>query len=418
MQDIGGDSALVWAVDKNHGRVVNMLLEHPSLQPSQKNVRVVTCHLTQSGINNLADVCVAVIKAMEDLRPKVGLWLLQQRIKSIEEEGNHTELIEKILILAVRKGAVDIVDFLVKHSSVNVNILDESEPLIIVAANRRQQPSSRGYLDIVRSLLSKSCDVNMKGSEGNTALARACDQGNQAMVELLLSHLEVDVNTVGEDELTPLLCAARGGNKAIVELLLARKEIQVNHRGSKDQPDIRGKSALIWAGEMGHSDIVQLLVRHPEVEINMKDEDGYTGLIWAADNGFLDAVTEFLKHPKIDVNAVDLDGHSALTWAADRGHTAIVSLLLDQKDLDVNVRDFEGYSPLICASNQGHRSVVKLMLADERTDVNLQVCGESDNICIIIFLLRTMTITTPSSQLSSSARRTGTRARKKISRRL
>ena len=380
MQDAGGDSALVWAVDKNHGRVVNMLLEHHSLQPSQKHVRAVTCHFTQSGINNLADVCVAVIKALEDLRLKVGLWLLQQRIKSIEEEGNLTELIEKILILAVRKGAVAIVDFLVKHSSVNVNILDQSEPLIIVAANRRQQPSSRGYRDIVRSLLSKSCDVNRKGSGGNTALARACDQGNQAMVALLLSHPEVDVNTVGEDELTPLLCAARGGKKAIVELLLARKELQVNHRGSKDQPDIRGKSALIWAGEEGHRDIVQLLVGHPEVEINMKDEDGYTGLIWAADNGHLDAVTEFLKHPDIDVNAVDLDGHSALIWAADKGHAAIVSLLLDQKNLDVNVRDSEGYSPLICAASEGHRSVVKLLLADERTDVNLQVCGEADNL--------------------------------------
>ena len=275
MQDAGGDSALVWAVDKNHGRVVNMLLEHHSLQPSQKHVRAVTCHFTQSGFNNLADVCVAVIKALEDLRLKVGLWLLQQRIKSIEEEGNLTELIEKILILAVRKGAVAIVDFLVKHSSVNVNILDQSEPLIIVAA--RQQPSSRGYRDIVRSLLSKSCDVNRKGSGGNTALARACDQGNQAMVALLLSHPEVDVNTVGEDELTPLLCAARGGKKAIVELLLARKELQVNHRGSKDQPDIRGKSALIWAGEEGHRDIVQLLVGHPEVEINMRTRTGTPG---------------------------------------------------------------------------------------------------------------------------------------------
>ena len=379
-QDAGGDSALVWAVDKGHIRVVNLLLEQQSLEASQKHVKVVACHFTQSVITNMGDVCFAVIKALEDLRVQVGLWLLQQRIKSIEEEGNCRELIETILILAVRKGAVAIVDYLVKHSGVNVNILDQNEPLIIVAANRRQQPSSRGYLDIVSSLLSKSCDVNMKGSGGNTALARACDQGNQAMVAKLLSHPEVDVNTVGEDELTPLLCAARGGNKAIVELLVARKELQVNHRGSKDQPDIRGKSALIWAGEEGHRDIVQLLVGHPDIEINMKDEDGFSGLIWAADNGHLDAVTEFLKHPDIDVNAVDLDGHSALIWAADKGHTAIVALLLDQKTLDVNVRDHDGYSALICAAREGYRSVVKLLLADERTDVNVQVRGDADHL--------------------------------------
>ena len=360
VQDAGGDSALVWAVDKNHSRVVNMLLDRQDLEPSQKHVAVVTCHLTQTGLPNLSDVCFAIINALENNRPKVGLWLLQQRIMRIEEAGTFSKHIENILILAVRMGAVTIVDYLVKHSGVDVNILDNSEPLLVVAADRRHQPSTRGYVDIVRSLISRSCDVNRKGSLGNTALARACDRGNHAIVAVLLSHPEIDVNTVGEEDLTPLLCAARGGHKAVVDLLLERKEIKVNLRGSADIQEIRGKSALIWAGEMGHRDIVKRLVEHPDVEINMKDEDGYTGLIWAADNGHLDALTEFLEHPKIDVNAVDLDGHSALTWAADRGHTSIVQLLLEHKDLDVNVRDFEGFSPLICAANQGHRSVVKL----------------------------------------------------------
>ena len=371
LQDSGGDSALVWAVDKNHGRVVDLLVDHSQLELSQKHLAAVISHLTQSGINNLGDVGLAVTTALDTLRPKVGLWLLRQKLKDLEEAGNYKALIEKILATAVRRGAVDVVEFLVSHSSVNVNILDQNEPLLIIAADMK--PSAAGYVDIVRSLLSRSCHVNVKGTSGNTALARACDRGNQAMVEVLLSHAEVEVNTAGEDDLTPLLCAARAGKKAVVDLLLARKEIKVNLRGSTQNPDIRGKSALIWAGEMGHQDIVRSLVEHPGVEINMKDEDGYTGLIWAADNGHLEAVTEFMKHPDIDVNAVDLDGHSALTWAADRGHTPIVSLLLDHGELDVNVRDFEGFSPLICAANQGHRKVVKLLLADDRTDVNLQV---------------------------------------------
>merc|ERR1711978_735816 len=98
-----------------------------------------------------------------------------------------------------------------------------------------------------------------------------------------------------------------GGNKAVVDLLLAREEIKVNLRGSKKE--IRGRSALILAGELGHQDIVRSLVEQPGVEINMKDKDGYTGLIWAADNGHVKAATEFLKHPDIDINAVDLQGN-------------------------------------------------------------------------------------------------------------
>ena len=87
----------------------------------------------------------------------------------------------------------------------------------------------------------------MKGSSGNTALARACDRGNTAMAAVLLSHPEVEVNTAGEDEMTPLMLAARAWNNAVVDLLLAREKIQVNLRGAVDNLGIRGKSALILA---------------------------------------------------------------------------------------------------------------------------------------------------------------------------
>ena len=360
-------------MDKNHSHVVDMLVDDSRLELSKKHVSAVISHLTQSGVNNLADGGRAVTIALDTLRPRLGLWLLRQKIQDLEKAGNHKELIEKILATAVKRGAVAVVEFLVKHSSVSVNILDQKEPLLIIAADMIPSPSTAGYVDIVRFLLSRSCDVNVKGSSGNTALARACDRGNQAMVEVLLSHAEVEVNKAGEDDLTPLLCAARSGSNAVVDLLLARQDIQVNLRGSAENPDIRGKSALILAGELGHQDIVRSLVKHPGLEINLKDEDGYSGLIWAADNGHQEAVWEFLQHPLLQVNAVDLDGHSALTWAADRGHTEIVTLLLDHGELDVNVRDLEGFTPLICAANQGHRKVVKLLLADPRTDVNLQV---------------------------------------------
>ena len=372
LQDTGGDSALVWAVDKSQARVVDLLVDHSQLELSQKHLAAVISHLTQSAVFKLADVGLAVTTALENLRPKLALWLLRQKIEDLEKDGNFKELIEKILVTAVRRGAGAVVDCLVTNSSVNVNILDQEEPLLIRAADMK--PSAAGYLDIVRSLISSStCQVNVKGSSGNTALARACDRGNTAMVDVLLSHPEVEVNLAGEDKMTPLMLAARAGHNAVVDLLLARKEIQVNQRGAEDNLDIRGKSALILAGEKGHQDIVRSLVQHPGVEINMKDQDGYTGLIWAADNGHLEAVTEFLNHADIDVNAVDLDGHSALTWAADRSHTPIVSLLLDRSDLHVNVKDNDGYSPLICAVNQGHRKVVKLLLADKRTDVNIEV---------------------------------------------
>ena len=248
LQDAGGDSALVWAVDKNQDGVVDLLVDHSQLELSEKHLAAVTSHLTQSGLNNLADLGLAVIIALENLRPKLALWLLTQKIRDLEEAGDCQELIEKILVSAVRRDAGAVVDCLVTNSSVNVNILDQEEPLLIRAADMK--PSATGYLDIVRSLISSStCQVNVKGSSGNTALARACDRGNTAMVAVLLSHPEVEVNLAGEDKMTPLMLAARAGHNAVVDLLLAREKIQVNLRGAVDNLGIRGKSALILASQ-------------------------------------------------------------------------------------------------------------------------------------------------------------------------
>ena len=144
LQDTGGDSALVWAVDKNQGRVVDLLVEHSKLELSQKHLAAVISHLTQSGVNNLGDVGLAVTSALDTLRPKVGLWLLRQKLQDLEEAGNYKALIEKILATAVRRGAVAAVEFLVTNSSVDVNILDQNEPLLIIAAD--MNPSSSTIL--------------------------------------------------------------------------------------------------------------------------------------------------------------------------------------------------------------------------------------------------------------------------------
>ena len=197
MQDSGGDSALSWAVDKNHRHVVDMLVSREDLEPSHKHVAAVTSHLTQSVHNTLADVGQAVLAALDTLRPKLGLWLLKQKLKDLEE----AELIEKILVMAVRKCAEAIVDFLVQHSSVNLNVLDEDEPLLIRAANRKVHSSTAGYVDIVRSLISStSCDVNVTGISGKTALFVACEYGNQAMVAVLLSHTDTRAGVASSDD--------------------------------------------------------------------------------------------------------------------------------------------------------------------------------------------------------------------------
>jgi ankyrin repeat protein len=62
------------------------------------------------------------------------------------------------------------------------------------------------------------CDVNLPDSAGNTPLLIACSQGNEAIVDALLSHPKIDINH-GILQF-PLQAAAGVGSYVIVERLI------------------------------------------------------------------------------------------------------------------------------------------------------------------------------------------------------
>ncbi len=62
-------------------------------------------------------------------------------------------------------------------------------------------------------------------------------------------------------------------------------------------------TALLWAADMGHLDVLNLLV-HYGASLEAVDENGLTALLWAADRGHVACVKALLQ-ANIDVNAVD-----------------------------------------------------------------------------------------------------------------
>ena len=93
---------------------------------------------------------------------------------------------------------------------------------------------------------------------------------------------------------------------------------------------------------------------------------------------FLHFLQLLLVHPKINLDLKDNGGNAALHWAARNGHEKIVQLILQNSLLgfnagskfDKNCRiEFCGYgriiyqpTPLILASMNGHEKVVKVLL--------------------------------------------------------
>ena len=63
-------------------------------------------------------------------------------------------------------------------------------------------------------------------------------------------------------------------------------------------------TALLWAADMGHLDVMQALMA-AGADLSARDESGLTPLLWAADRGHVDCVRALLSCD-IDVNATDL----------------------------------------------------------------------------------------------------------------
>ena len=118
-------------------------------------------------------------------------------------------------------------------------------------------------------------------------------------------------------------------------------------------------TALIWAIRSEHIGVVQLLLGHKDIDVNVANSDGYTAVEWASgrddieellsdyledqlikasESGDFNKVTQLLRHENIDVNATNSLGHTALMLASDRGHVDSVRLLLGHEDIDVNAK--------------------------------------------------------------------------------
>lgn len=119
-----------------------------------------------------------------------------------------------------------------------------------------------------------------------------------------------------------------------------------------------GDPALVRAIRLGNTDLVEYLLKQPNLDLNMSSDYGETALMLAAFAGNED-LTKTLVEKGASINKTI--GWSALHYAATNGHDAIVSYLLS-KGADVNVRTDAGVTPLYMAARGRYRKTVMMLL--------------------------------------------------------
>ena len=171
----------------------------------------------------------------------------------------------------------------------------------------------------------------------------------------------------GPKGFTGLHGAAFFGIVEIIAALVVMKEWDLN------ATDTMGRTALVWAAERGHEDVVRILLQLKGVNPNAVDIGyGRTPLGWAAKNGYEGVVRSLLGREDINPNIADAGcGRTALWWATMGGHERVAKLLLGREDIDPNTADTRyGRTPLWWATTNGDEGVVKLLLGREGTNPN------------------------------------------------
>lgn len=310
---------------------------------------------------------------------------------------------ETALFNAVRYGNLAVVNLLLDAGADPnvINKLPVKSPEsgytpLMYAAKRGLVPgttSAQDWLAIVKALLDKGAKPDLRSTQGATALSVAQDNGNQDIANLLLhggakevlsykglglndalimaaSHGDAkevleslesgaDPDAASRTGVTPLLAAVYGGNVEAVRTVV--------ERGAHINRIPRGYRSWTWTGAripLGH----QALAKAASL--------GDTALVLAAQLGHADIVSVLLEHGA-DPNLANLEGDTPLSVAAEQGHDKIVAMLL-AKGVDPNeaqrsapaytaratigIKPEERNPPVCLAAQGGYEETVKVLL--------------------------------------------------------
>ncbi|RWA10131.1 hypothetical protein EKO27_g4958 [Xylaria grammica] len=265
------------------------------------------------------------------------LGLVESLIQSGASVNFRDENGQTPLHYAAERGLIECMEVLVKHSAA-LHIIDTSgfSPFLwaVVAG---QEGATTG-------LLSMDADANSFSADGKSALAWAASLGWSLTAKMLVEHRASISDTRNTQQTLPLEEAAASGNLPTVRLLLECGE-GPNHR------DRDGWSAIHWAAEEGHLEIVRLLLGagrwgQPQccqllryVAITQKA----TGNLAFSKSRCCRAVTSLRQAVTIgnvpmikllfklghDINGTNSGRRTALYYAAKKRMLSIMDLLLD-----------------------------------------------------------------------------------------
>ena len=339
-----GNSALMTASIRGHDNVLQLLVATNKVDVNDVNIHGESPLFISSQMGNFKAVLILLGNQAIDVNKATG-----DRVSP--------------LMASAKEGHYSIIEILLAHPNIDVtyaNFEGETALFIFIKSNQDRDHTKlqhlvnlflrcpsveihhldgkgnhashyaalRGFSNLTLSFEPKNY-ANIKKSghtccstNVNDGLQIASKQGDIKMVKTFLLCPQVDLNDGYKFGITPLYMATDNNETEVVKALLDDPRINVNKV-------VNSENVLIKAVEMKNSIILDLLLKHSNVDVNqINHRNKRTALISAATLGFADIVENLLKHPQTFVNTLDSQSESALKKAEDGQHYEVYELLI------------------------------------------------------------------------------------------
>ncbi len=226
---------------------------------------------------------------------------------------------------------------------------EDKSPLIIAI--------EKGHTTMALYLISKDAVIDVQDIYGNTALHYASQNGQDSVVQALLTKIDVNIRTKNQDGRTALMLAVAGGHTNVVQQLLAyAKANAINTTIYVNILDNSSKNALDFVSKKGSHAILQLLVNNG-ANIN-RDVRGMPLLIWSTYHEDLSTVQYLISQgTSINIRDSRVTRRTALMAAALRGYLPIVQYLVEQ-GASINLKDRKRKTALDHAKARNQTAVI------------------------------------------------------------
>jgi ankyrin repeat protein len=309
-EKFGGQTALMWAAARRHPEMIALLVDRGADIDARSTNRDYQRRITAEGRPKSMDsggFTPLLYAARENCLKCVDVLLEKRADIDLPDPDGVSPL-----HLAVMNANWDVAKRLIEAGA-DVNQWDifGEAPLFTVMGNYTRRDGGRGSIDppnetegiaIVNLLLERGANPNMQlffrpanvrgatNLRGSTPLIRAANNGDLAMVKLLLER-GADATLYQADRQTPIhaVLAGRANEKDALEL------IKVLHEAGTDVnvvalvvhiEEVRGGSALHYAVRKRYKDVIRLLASYG-IDMNLKDQDGLTALDYTQSRGFM-----------------------------------------------------------------------------------------------------------------------------------